>query len=494
MAGTPRISGKIAVLILVLLCRMLPAASCPAAEAHRVEQFGMGFLEVYASGLRVLHLKGTAYERGYQRGMLQDDLAYVTTTNITESMVWLGGDDPQAGLEILQDATRKMEPFMPYRFREEMQGMADALAAQGSLVTYDDILLHVVGADLGMMDLGHDLDLSPTRSSFPDLSRCSSFSAWGDATRDGHMIMAGNSDYYDTAEELGKRSIAVVHPTDGGHGYVAALWDVFYSASGVNEAGIGVHGHLVSSDSESLLGVSAELLLGLVLQDADSIEDAVEILAAYPRTNGIIVHVSDAEASRSAMIEYTADDIAVRFSDPADDMIWTTNHFNCYPGWQGYSGLNMAPAQDQRGGLVDIRSVEKWQDSLEEKGKGRAGRYGRYGDLLADNYGEIDPDIAMSIVGDRYSRARQRILDPTEVTDWGDYPIMVCRPDWVMSESIDYYKGGSRAPLVVKSGTVSSFVATPGTGDTWWTVGIPPSGCTMVYTHLNLHEELARSR
>ena len=107
---------------------------------------------------------------------------------------------------------------------------------------------------------------------------------------------------------------------------------MFYVASGINEVGIGINGQLVSSDSESILGVPAELLLGMVLQYSDSIEDAIEILTVYPRTNGIIIHISDAKTNKSAMIEYTADNIAVRFSEQGKDILWTTNHFNCFPG------------------------------------------------------------------------------------------------------------------------------------------------------------------
>jgi hypothetical protein len=481
-------------LIQIFLCLLVVSVSSLAEEDNIIKRYGKGFLEEKASGLKVLHLKGTPYERGYQRGMLQDDLAYVTTINITEMMTWLGGDDPETGLEILRDAMDKMEPFVPYRFQQEIKGMADALAAQGSPVTYDDFMLHLVGADLGMMDLKHDLNRNQKRNSFPELSRCSSFSAWGDATKDGSMIMAGNADYYDTEEELDNRPIAVIEPTEGGYGYVGSLWDVFFVASGINEAGIGVNGQLVSCDSESLLGVSAELLLGLVLQYAGSIEDAVELLTVYPRTNGIIVHVSDAKVNRSAMIEYTADEIAVRFSEADECMIWTTNHFNCYPGWEGYSGFNMAPTYDERAGLEDISSVESWQNSLERVGKGRAGRYGRYQELLHKNYGEIDLNIARAIISDRYSRIQARVLAPTEATEWGDYPIMVSRPDWEMSDDIQHYKSERKEQLVVKSGNVSSFFATPGTGDIWWAAGLPPSAYTMEYTHLNLHEELHRNR
>lgn len=457
------------------------------------KRYEAGFLEVKKSGLRVLHLKGTAYERGYQRGMLQDDLGTVTLDNITASAAWFAGDNLEAGLASLRAAKKIMEPFIPYQFRQEMKGMADALRARGSQVTYDDIVLHMVGAELGMMDPGHNLNRPRARNAYPPVTRCSSFSAWGSATKDGKLIAAGNSDYYDTAAELRNRPVAVIDPTDGGYGYTGALWDVFFTGAGINEAGIAVTGQLVGADSESLRGVSSELLLGMILQYADSIEDAVEILTVYPRTCGIIVHVADGKTGRAAVIEYTAEDIAVRFAEPGKDVLWTTNHFNCFPGWQGYSGINMAPAYDERAKLEDIDTINKWQDSLEKKGIGRAGRYGRYRRLLYESYGNITLDKAKEMISDRYSMKLGKVLAPTEASGWEDYPVMVCRPDWVMTKNIKYYKREKQGKFMVKSGNVSSYAAVPATGEIWWAVGIPPAAYTAGYTRMNLHEELAKT-
>jgi hypothetical protein len=479
--------------ILLILANFLPTRQS-TGKSTIIKRYGEGFLEEKENSLKVLHLKGTAYERGYQRGMLQDDLETVTLDNITQLAAWFARDDLESGLAAMRDAKKTMEPFIPYQFRQEMKGMADALAARGSSVTYDDIVLHMVGADYGMMDPNHDLKQPRERNPYPPISRCSGFSAWGGAVKDGNLIIAGNADYYDTEEELKNRPLAVVDPTDGGYGYVGALWDVFFSASGINEAGIAINGHLVSADSESLRGVSSELLLAMILQYADSIEDAVEILTVYPRTCGIIVHVADAKTNRAAVIEYTADHIAVRFAQPGKDMLWTTNHFNCYPGWQGYSGFNMAPGYDERAKLEDIGTIEKWQDSLEKIGKGRAGRYGRYQRLLDENYGKITVEKAKEIISDRYSLKQGKVLAPTEAADWNDYPIMVCQHDWVMSKNIKYYKKEKRGEIKVKSGNVSSYVSVPITGDIWWAVGIPPAAYTAGYTHMNLHKELARNQ
>jgi predicted choloylglycine hydrolase len=487
------------ILILTAAAFLFSWVSCSSGgqrteDSVIIKRHGNGFLEQKASGLKVMHLKGNAYERGYQRGMLQDDLGTVTLDNITELAAWFGDGDLETGINTLRKAKKTMEPFIPYSFKQEMKGMADALAARGSPVTYDDIVLHMVGADFGMMNPAHDLEQPPKRNPFPPLSRCSSFSVWAGAARDGKLIMAGNSDYYDTAGELENRAVAVVDPSDGGYGYTGALWDVFFTASGINEAGIAVNGHLVGADSESLRGVSSELLLGMILQYADSIEDAVEILTVYPRTCGIVVHIADAKTNRAAIIEYTADDIAVRFAEPGKEFLWTTNHFNCVPGWQGYSGVNMAPAYDQRAKLEDIGTVEKWQDSLAKVNKGRTGRYERYRRLLEKNHGNITVDKAKEIISDRYSLKQGKVLGPEEATDWNDYPIMVRQHDWVMSKTIQYYKRGKRGELKVKSGNVSSFVAVPSTGDTWWAVGIPPAAYTSGYTRINLHEELAKNR
>lgn len=477
-----------------------PAPSpAPEERGKIIKKYGPGFLEEKANGLKVLHLRGTAYERGYQRGILQEDLPFVTSSNITELMGWFGGDDPQAGLKMLQDAKKLMEPFIPYEFREEIRGMADALAARGSAITYDDIVLHLVGSDFSMMDpWSHDLTKLPKRSAYPPISPvrgCSSFAAWGKATKDGDLIFGANSDYFDTEEELKNRPVVVVDPTDGGYGYVGVLWDVFPVAAGMNEAGIAINGHISAAETETLKGTSAELILAKILQYADSIEDAVEIATVYPRTCGINILVADAKSKRAAVIEYTADNIAVRFAEPSKDMIWTTNHFNCYSGWQGYSGPNMVTEQDERLGLADISTVEKWQDSLAAIGRGRAGRYGRYEDLLIENYANIDIDKAKEILMDRYSPMQGKILPPTEVTkDWFDYPIQAVFNDWVIYEDIRYYKSDIRGELRAKQGNVASVVAKPSTGDIWWAVGIPPAAYSVGYKHLNLFEELARSR
>ena len=58
----------------LFLFAILAACQAPGAETKTLARCGAGFLEDN-NGYRVLHLKGTPYEMGYQQGaLLRDDI------------------------------------------------------------------------------------------------------------------------------------------------------------------------------------------------------------------------------------------------------------------------------------------------------------------------------------------------------------------------------------------------------------------------------------
>jgi hypothetical protein len=387
-----------------------------------------------------------------------------------------------------------MEHYIPYQYQQEIQGMADALADLGSPITYDDIVLHLVGSDISMMDLTSDLTRNPVRNPPPPMPHCSGFSAWGEATKDGSLIIGVNSDYSDTLEELTNRPLVVVEPTDGGYAYVGICWDVFPTAQGMNEAGIALNGITGRTTESTYRGVTAELLLGLILQYADSIEDAVDIVSMYPRACGLKPILADGKTNRAAVLEWSSDNAAVRFAEPGVDAIWTGN-FACYPGYKGYTGFNMATVDYKMVGR-DISTLEKWQASLAAAGMGSAGAWGRYEQLINENYGQIDVEKAKEILSDRYCMKLGRFFGPFEV---GGRCICSYSGYNVDFENIDYYKSSRSGEYGVWRGCVGSFVAIPATGDMWWAVpnGMTPGheGMTPVqyasgYEYLNLYDLL----
>jgi hypothetical protein len=106
-------------------------------------------------GLHVLHLRGTAYERGLQHGKaLSSQVKSFYTTMLATSLlpylnrehatiagalkVYAGPEyqNGQFSVKLLRDSAKSLESFMPADFRDELRGIAD-----GSGLPYDDVLV-----------------------------------------------------------------------------------------------------------------------------------------------------------------------------------------------------------------------------------------------------------------------------------------------------------------------------------------------------------------
>lgn len=471
-----------------------------------IRTYGQGFLEEKANGPKVLHLNGTAYERGYQHGMLLADeieeclSAGVTAVALSLGTPWgqIGGGDYEAGLKkSLGWGKVSMEPWIPPKFKQEMQGMADALAAKGSNITYDDIVAWNVITDTEIFFFHpHPVDMGKPgiRVLYPPVA-CSTFCAFGEATQDGTMIYAKNMDFFATPE-LGKNVLAmVVNPSDGGHGFfVVTVPGILGLDGGMNDIGLCVGINYSGTQPETLQGVGYHFMNRIPLQYADSIDDAINLVTVYPGATGILYHVADAKTTRAAIIESTANEIAVRYPEEAGkDIIWASNHFNCYPGWQGYNGYNMVTNQVKAFGLEDISTVEKWQESLEKcfMEEGKIGRYARLRQLLNENYGKITMDKAIEIGSDRYDLKSGRLIGKDELCGFTTVSQFVAK-DEVLADDITYYKSSKRGAITESIGNLWSKVAVPATGDVWLAGGTIPAN-RGTFRHFNLLEELGSS-
>src|SRR5262245_60531369 len=108
-----------------------------SARADVVARCGQGYLETI-DGYRVLHLKGTPYELGYQQGkLLADDCKTLFTTlfdgKLKETKIEFLG----VKLPIQQAITSifaMQRANIPDRYIEEMRGLADAVGIDEQLV------------------------------------------------------------------------------------------------------------------------------------------------------------------------------------------------------------------------------------------------------------------------------------------------------------------------------------------------------------------------
>ncbi|MBW2618650.1 MAG: hypothetical protein JRC92_07220, partial [Deltaproteobacteria bacterium] len=452
--------------------------------------------------LKVLHLKGTSYERGYQHGvLLAEEIEEALSSGITMFALMIGQemaapeeDQYQAGLKELIRGKEAMEQFIPPEHRQEMAGIADGLRDQGSDLTYDDIVLWNTANDCLMLNYSklEDTDRPGKRHAYPELG-CCTISAYGEATQDGAMIVGKNMDWSTTPEMRNNPIVMVADPSDGGYGYLAPIYPGWItSIEGMNEKGIVVGLEVVPADSETMHGLGWHFHTNLILKYADSIEDAINIITVYPRTCGDIHQVADAKTHRAVVIEYTKDAVGLIYPEKGRDVLWSTNHFNAYPGWQGYKGPNMVALQTKRmSGLADISSIDAWQMSLELIHKGEAGRYGRIRQLLDQWYGEMTVEKMIKIVSDRYD------MDTGRVIGWDDYGTCVSQmwaKDFELSKDVQYYKSEKRGPLYSCGANIWSLVMVPLAGDLRIAMSGPVPGQKGPFRYLNLHEELERGQ
>jgi hypothetical protein len=460
------------------------------------------------NGIKILYVKGSPYEMGYQHGrMLADKIDLMVNRTLLATAAYVAAQTNSnlgRAEEMLLIGQKKAEPFLPEELREEMVGIADGVRDAGGKATLHQILLWNTNYDQWCIychphywkcDDNDSGAPSPSGSLLPTPAGggCSSFCAWDEwAGGDGKMIFGKNEDNFNMPEQLDCRMMVVADP-DEGFGHVFMTYPGMVGLDGgVNEDGFEMMTQLSSMQHESMDGCGIAVFTRLLLAHASTVDDAVRIFRDHPRCAGIAYHVADAKARRAAVVETSSKRVCVRH--PMDDVkaIWQTNHSNCYPGWMGYSGYNMVRDQAPVNEIEDVSTVESWQKSLKDPYNffvQAPSRFERYGELIHEHYGNITPENAMKILSDRYD-PYTRMTRPEDFPSWTNNilcTICALYPDFA-------YR--AREPLGEFKAHIAnmwSLVARPETGDLWLAIRDFPAQ-RGGYEHFNLNDLLGRQR
>ncbi len=419
-------------------------------------------------GLLVLHLKGTSYERGFQHGSLLADQIFASfSKEMTKYSLLYGQGNVEAGMKLLRDSTQLMKPYVTPALRKEIQGIADGAASKDKDITFDDILL--MNCVSNVLLFPHGLaDPAAATMHEPFSDNCSAFAAWGNATADGKLIYGKNTDL--GVMTMPDFPVVIINEPQTGYASICPSFPgVVTVASGMNEAGLAVGSNFSGSKNATMRGTPAFFLVRVILDNAASIDDAITILSTFPRQRGMNFIVADGKAKDAVVVEVSGTELAVRHGQ--EDTICATNHFNCYPGWQGYSGHNMVPGQAAAYKLNDISTIEKWQESVKQADPSSFARYQRLKDLLEGNYGEIDAAKATSIMSDRFDLLAGRILG------WDEYGYAVCAlgHQETIARRVKYYRSGQVGPITDQHITWSSEVGDPEDLLVWIAIGNRPA-------------------
>ncbi|MBI4430808.1 MAG: hypothetical protein HY587_03740 [Candidatus Omnitrophica bacterium] len=240
------------------------------------------------SGIRIVKLKGDPYTIGYQHGyLLRSDMEaqwkHIMELAKSRLPVPILYRLSQWYLKARMDyAYLKMKRHIPKDYIDEMRGLAD-----GS------------GISIRTIHRAHAIP-----ELFPTL--CANGVYYGKAVSDGKLYHLRNLDW---SREIGVHDHAcvfVVKPV-GKNAFVHFGYAGFIGVlSGVNKNGLSVGQIGANTTDAALSGEPMPFLLRRVLEESDSIDDAVSIVKNAKRTNGYNYVFADALNKRAVALETTA--------------------------------------------------------------------------------------------------------------------------------------------------------------------------------------------
>lgn len=287
-----RFNGVLAVWLgvsLALLSAKAEAAGKIIAgdSAKTVARCGEGWLETI-NGYRVLHLKGTPYEMGYQHGALlkdsiRENLEYMIKVRGDKPLVSAGGFKVKPA-SLIRAIIRVQEKHVPKKYFDEMQGLADA-----------------TGLDPELVRLGNFI---------PELFHCSGFAVMNSATEDGTLYHGRVLDYA-IDWKLQEHAVIVVAQPDGGIPFVNVTYSGFLgSVTGMNAEHVSI-GEMGGGGYGHWNGVPMALLVREVLSSAKSLDEAAAVFKNNPRTCQYFYVVADAKTNRAVGMEASWDKVEI---------------------------------------------------------------------------------------------------------------------------------------------------------------------------------------
>ncbi len=241
-------------------------------------------------GTLVLHLKGSPYEMGCQRGSMAKDKVQLMVKRFDELLDKAKKEMglPKFAANLILDITYQLcAPYIPDRYKREMEGLAD-----GS------------GADLQVIRRGQVISVITERG-------CSSFALWGKATVDGKLYQGRNFDWILDAG-LEDTAVLTLCEPDGRSRYAAAGYAGQIGVlSGMNMEGMSIAQIGAITKDKSLRGIPLEFVLRRILEECSNLDQVTGLIKSVKHTVGFNYVIADGDARDARAYETTAHHVAM---------------------------------------------------------------------------------------------------------------------------------------------------------------------------------------
>ena len=258
----------------------IPALGPATGERRVVAREGNGRLEM-VDGTRVLVLKGTPEEMGHQHGVLLKKNVQQLVDHILFGVgVGSSFDKGEWVFGEIEAAQQRLNPFMDERYLREMDSLASAAGLPREEVRLANF--------------------------FPELFHCSGFALFGKATANGRLYHGRILDYL-RGMGLEQSAVVMVLQPDRGNAWVSVGYAGFIgSVTAMNEKHVAI-GEMGGKGQGRWDGKPMAELVREVMEKANTLDEAVEIMRKGPRTCEYYFVISDAKSNRAVGIAATPD-------------------------------------------------------------------------------------------------------------------------------------------------------------------------------------------
>jgi hypothetical protein len=344
-------------------------------------------------GINALRVRGDRFEMAFQHGrLLREEIQRGTLAHV--GMMARHGIRNSIGDGALSRVVQwyadkaLAEPMLRRGLaRARERGDREAIneghgLAEGSGLPLKTVLRAPLGPEVAQVLLGRSSGLAVGAS---DPNHCTSFTAWGERTRGGELIIGRNTDYPLTGYYDAHPTVIYFEPTDGAQRFMGVTSAGCHNASagGMNEAGLYLCTHTVPActvDEEQF----PVLMVGQqVLREARTLDEAADLIMEARPAAGWNFHVVSSRERKAMTFELSSAHVA---TTPCEGE-WhvTTNHYRQPEMEPHHLFVNQTVETDTRA------------------------RLDRCYEMMAEADGELDAATAAAILGDKYDRTVDRV-------------------------------------------------------------------------------------
>jgi hypothetical protein len=383
----------------VLICAAILAATVAASKAPKPdERLKSAVRRPAVNGWTYVHLEGTPAEIGFQHGYLLaaeiQDMQKVFALELTH--------DDGKDWNFFRDAAKNvLWPHIEQEYREELQGIAEGLNAQGVNLDVWDVVTMNASQEwsyyVAEYDKAHKIASLPTVAA-PE--HCSAFVAVGSYTKDGRVVIAHNNwtNYLDGSRWTIAFDIAPAHGyrllMDGLPGLIHSGDDFGLNAVGIviTETTIsGFHGY-------DATGVPEFVRARKAMQYAASIDDAARIFKEG--NNGGYANdwlIADTRKNEIASLELGLKNVTL---ERKTDGYFVGSNFPINPKL----------------------AAEETDFALTDNANSANARHHRWEQLMSENKGKIDVPMAEKFLADHVDSVTGK-TEPSERTLCGHFEL-----------------------------------------------------------------------